>query len=215
MRNTIRNSKQTIKNVLLVACAAMCGAAFTAAPSQAAEPARLTPPPVPAEIEVPAGFEPFLVGHGVGTQNYVCVPSGSGFAFTLFTPQATLFTDQGHQVTTHFFSPNPDEGGVIRVAWEHSRDTSTVWGQVTRQFSDPPFVIRGAIPWLRVDVVGAAEGPTGGRKLTDTKFIQRVNTVGGAAPAIGCRSAADVGNKEFVPYTADYFFFRKHTEEQN
>jgi len=47
----------------------------------------------------------------------------------LFTPQATLFNDQLKQVTTHFFSPNPFEN-VIRATWQHSRDTSTVWGRV-------------------------------------------------------------------------------------
>jgi hypothetical protein len=27
----------------------------------------------------------------IGTQNYICLPSGAGFARTLFGPQATLF----------------------------------------------------------------------------------------------------------------------------
>jgi len=78
---------------------------------------------------VPAGNEAFLVGHGVGTQNYVCLPSGTGVAFMLFTPQATLFSDDDKQITTHFFSPNPFENntnpavvaaGMIRATWQHS-----------------------------------------------------------------------------------------------
>jgi hypothetical protein len=87
------------------------------------------PPPVPANIQVPAGNKAFLVGHAVGTQNYVCLPSSTGFNFVLFTPQATLFSDHDKQVATHHFSPNPFEGGTIRATWQHSRDTSTVWGQ--------------------------------------------------------------------------------------
>ena len=88
-----------------------------------------TATPCPTNIQVPAGNEAFLEGHAVGTQNYVCQPSGSGFAWTLFTPQATLFSDRARQVTTHFFSPNPFENGTIRATWQHSRDTSTVWGK--------------------------------------------------------------------------------------
>lgn len=61
-----------------------------------------------------------------GTQNYVCLPAGSGFAWTLFTPQATLFNAADKEITTHFFGPNPDENGTVRAAWQHSRDTGTV-----------------------------------------------------------------------------------------
>ena len=53
--------------------------------------ADLVPPPVPPNLEVPAGNQAFLEGHAIGTQNYICLPSGSGFAWTLFGPQATLF----------------------------------------------------------------------------------------------------------------------------
>ena len=35
----------------------------------------ITPPPVPSELEVPAGHRPFLLGHATGTQNYMCIPS--------------------------------------------------------------------------------------------------------------------------------------------
>jgi hypothetical protein len=182
--------------------------------------AEVTPPPVPDNIQVPAGNNAFLEGHGVGTQNYVCLPvaenkdkpagSAPDFAWTLFTPEATLFDDGATQVTTHFFGPNPIENGTIRVAWEHSLDTSTVWGKVNASSSDPNFVAPGAIPWLLVQVVGAQDGPTGGNTLTPTTFIQRLNTSGGVAPPTGCSRPTDVGKKAFVPYTADYFFFTDH-----
>jgi len=32
---------------------------------------------------------------------------------------------------------------------------------------------------------------------------------GGLAPKTGCSSLTDVGNQAFVPYTADYFFYKK------
>ena len=177
------------------------------------QPARaddLTPPPVPANIQVPAGNKLFLVGHAVGTQNYICLPADGGVKFTLFTPQATLFKER-KQVTTHYFSPNPAEDGTIRATWQHSKDTSTVWGKVAdgNSSSDPAFVAPGAIPWLLVTVVGAQEGSKDSDTLMATTFIQRLNTSGGVAPATGCAALTDVGNKVFVPYTADYLFFKK------
>ena len=130
--------------------------------------------------------------------------------FRAFTPEATLFSKSGKQLTTHFFSPNPDENGTIRAAWQHSRDTSAVWGRAFpgNASSDPAFVAPGAIPWLLVTVVGAEEGPGGGEALTDAKFIHCVNTAGGLAPSTGCSSAADVGRGAYVPYTTDYIFYR-------
>jgi hypothetical protein len=179
--------------------------AMTAGASQAT----ITPPPVPANIQVPAGNKAFLAGHAVGTQNYICLPSGSGFAFSLFTPQATLFNDDHRQIITHYFSPNPFESGTIRATWQSSRDTSKVWGAVSASSTDPAFVAPGAIPWLLVTVVGAQAGPTGGDTLTPTTFIQRLHTSGGVAPSTGCASSTDVGSRAFVPYTADYVFYHK------
>jgi len=200
---------QTCLLALLTLLAAASAGAQTSA-SASARDDRITPPPVPTDVKVEAGNKAFLVGHATGTQNYACQPSGSGVAWTLFTPQATLFDDEGQQITTHFFSPNPFEGVVIRATWQHSRDTSAVWGKVIGTSSDPNFVTPGAIPWLLVQVkdVGALAGPTGGTRLTGTTFIQRLNTVGGAAPSTGCSALSDIGAKAFVPYTADYFFYK-------
>src|SRR5512146_197920 len=189
-------------------CATALAVAVTVSSPQAAHADDVTPPPVPADIQVPSGNRAFLKGHGVGTQNYVCVRSKTGFAWTLFTPEASLFDGDRNQITTHYFSPNPFENGTIRVTWQHSRDTSTVWAQLIHQpSSDPRFVARDAIPWLLLQRVGVQAGPAGGETLTATTFIQRVNTAGGIAPSTGCSRATDVGAKAFVPYTADYFFY--------
>jgi len=204
-RNTPKN--QATRRVLLTACATALAVAFTVSLPQSAHAEKVTPPPVPAGLEVSSDFEAFLVGHAIGTQNYVCQPSGGSFAFVLFTPQATLFNDADHQIITHFFSPNPDEGGTIRATWENSRDTSTIWAAVVPDGSAT--VDRNSIAWLKLAVVGAEDGPTGGGKLSDTKFVQRLSTFGGLAPTTGCSSLADVGKKEFVPYQADYFFYKK------
>jgi hypothetical protein len=42
------------------------------------------------------------------------------------------------------------------------------WGKVTGSSTDSAFVANGAIAWLKVTVVGAQDGPTGGDKLTAT-----------------------------------------------
>ena len=202
------NWRRTVRGIVAIACVAALGMAFTTAQPQAARDDRITPPPVPADLRVDPPNEVFRLGHGVGTQNYICVPSGAGVAFQLFTPEATLFSDSGRQLTTHFFSPNPIEPGVVRATWEDSRDTSMVWAKVTNSSTDARFVNPGAVAWLRLEVAGAQAGPTGGDRLTRTTFIQRLNTVGGLAPSTGCSTPADIGTKAFVPYTADYFFYR-------
>ena len=182
---------------------------------QAVYPQFLTVPPVPTAIQVQAGNIPYLKGHAVGTQNYVCLPSGSGFSWTFFGPQATLFVtlkffhrEIQQQITTHFLSPNPDESGTPRATWQSSFDTSAVWGRAIASSTDSHFVAPGAIPWLLLQVVGAQHGPTGGALLTRTTFIHRLNTSGGVAPLTGCSESTKVGAIALVPYTADYFFYK-------
>ena len=200
--------RNTWRIIVRRASAAALSGALTAGLLQPAAAEEVTPPPVPADLEVPAGHEPFLVGYAVGTQNYVCLRSGPGFAWAFFGPQATLFDDDENQLTTHFLSPNPDEGGTPRATWQHSGDTSTVWAMAIGSSSDPAFVAPGAIPWLLLEAVGVQEGPTGGDSLSETTFIQRLNTAGGVTPANGCTRSADVGKKALVSYTTDYYFYK-------
>jgi hypothetical protein len=204
MTNYNAPGHQTARGVLHIVGATVLAVGFTVALPQPAHADHVAPPHVPSNIEVPAGNTAFLQGHAVGTQNYICLPSG----WTFFGPQATLFDDLGEQVTTHFLSPNPDENGTARATWQHSQDTSTVWAVAIASYSNPGFVARGDIPLLLLQVVGAQDGPTGGQTLTQTTFIQRLNTSGGVAPSTGCATQADVGKRAFVPYTADYFFYR-------
>jgi hypothetical protein len=193
---------------------------------QAAQPSfAITPPPLPDDLApVPAGNKLFLGTHAVGTQNYVCKPSSAGVAYVLFTPQATLFNEDGRQVITHYFSPNlstnpPDPNtdpkvvanGAIRVTWQ-ARDSSIIWAKLHQSGPDGNGAVTvdpRAVAWLLLDEVGVQEGPTGGDTLTKTTFVQRLNTTGGLAPKTGCSSLTDVGNQAFVPYTADYFFYQK------
>ncbi len=165
-------------------------------------------PPVPSNLEPPAGHRAFLKTSAEGTQNYICLPSG----WTFLGPQATLFVsfrwingEQRQQVATHFLSPNPVEGGTPRPTWQSSLDTSAVWAKVVASSNDPNYVAAGAIPWLLLEVTGAERGPMGGSLLSQATFIQRVKTSGGVTPTTACT----VGATAFVPYTTDYDFFKK------
>ena len=173
-------------------------------------PARPVPPQVPDAIQVPSGYRPFLAGHAIGTQGYVCVTAGSGYRWAPFGPQATLFNGEGEQILTHFLSVTP-YSQLLNPAWQHSRDSSIVWGQVIGSSSDPAFVTPGAIPWLLLEAAVVGNGPTGGDRLLATRFVQRVNTVEGRAPSTGCSRPEDVAKKALVPYEADYFFFKEKT----
>ena len=208
MKNYSTTRQQMTRGILRIGYMTALGMALTFALPSAAHAQIITPPPVPTGLEVDAPNEAFLLGRGVGTQNYICQPAASlgRVDWTLFTPQATLFSDEREQLITHFASPNPDEGSVVRVTWEDSQDTSTVWAKAIAVAT----VKSTAIPWVKLQVVGAQDGPNGGDTLSGTTFIQRLNTEGGLAPKTGCDTPTDIGQKRFVPYTADYFFYRQN-----
>jgi uncharacterized protein DUF3455 len=169
---------------------------------------QVDPPEVPDTIAVPAGSKAFLIGHAVGTQNYICLPDGAGAKWVLFGPQATVFDDHGKQIMTHYLSPNPAENSALRATWQHSDRTSAVWALKVAESDDSRYVEPGAIKWFLLQVKGAEEGSRPHDRLMKTTVIQRVNTSGGVAPANECALAGDVGKTKFVPYTADYVFYK-------
>jgi hypothetical protein len=177
-------------------------------------------------IPPPAGTSAFLLGRGVGTQGYVCLPTATGASWTVNAarPEATLFTHifgEAVQIITHFLSPvvNPNDVGPKPsrfgdVTWQSSFDSSRVWAQKQKFVTagtEASCPNGGSIDCLLLQVIGSDEGPAGGKSLTKTTFIQRLNTKGGSAPAnpaTGCLSTSDVGHQILVPYSADYYFFR-------
>lgn len=183
----------------------------------------VTSPPTPATITPPAGNSAFLLGRAVGTQGYVCLPAPNGSSWTVngARPEATLFTrifGQEIQIITHFLSPDthPNDAAPTPLAfgnatWQSSLDSSKVWAQAIHSVpagSDESCPHTGSIPCLLLQVIGSQHGPYGGRALSPTTYIQRLNTKEGSAPADGCTTATDVGKQALVPYTADYYFFR-------
>jgi hypothetical protein len=220
LKNWNRLSNQATRRIIPTACATALAVAFAVSlPAHAA--GKVSPPPVPDNLKVDDGNHPFLVGHAIGTQNYVCAPSANGVAYVLFTPAATLYNDDGDQLITHFFSPNPDPSdpnknaavvadGAIRATWVDSRDGSSVWAAlhvndqgVKGQFTPD----KTAVAWLLLDKVGVEDGLTGGNILSKTTQVQRLSTTGGNPPDHGCDSPSDLGHTAFSHYTADYFFY--------
>jgi len=224
--NVDRQAKTTARVRKLFVATLALGCAFgTIAHAQ-----NVTAPPTPTLITPPAGNSAFLVGHAVGTQGYVCLPTVPGASTASWTvnaarPEATLFLSpfgQNFQIVTHFLSPNENPIDPTQpvpfgnATWQSSFDSSRVWAavlneNVIRAGSDPTSCPNtGSIACLLLETVGAKEGPTSGTLLSKTSFIQRLNTNGGSAPNDGCFTSADVGKQALVPYTADYFFYRKN-----
>jgi hypothetical protein len=220
--NPAQEYKKTarIRRLSEVALTFVCAfGTITAAAAQ-----NITAPPTPTLITPEAGNSAFLLGHATGTQGYVCLPSGTGASWTVngARPEATLFErffGQDVQIITHFLSPdtNPNENApkVLpfgNATWQSSLDSSKVWAQTVHAIpagSDPSCPNSGSIACLLLQSIGSLQGPTGGRVLTKTTFIQRLNTNGGSAPSEGCSLPTDVGSQALVPYTADYYFFQR------
>jgi hypothetical protein len=180
-------------------------------------------PAAPAAITPPAGNSAFLAGHAVGTQGYVCLPMGSGASWTVNAarPEATLFIKifgDAFQILTHFLSPDTNPNAFApsplpfgNPTWQSSFDSSKVWGQTLQSIlagSDASCPNAGAIACLLLQAIGSLQGPAGGKLLTKTTYIQRLNTNGGSAPPSGYFVPTDVGKQTLVPYSADYSFFR-------
>jgi hypothetical protein len=149
-------------------------------------------PEVDPKIVVDEGNKVHFRGSAIGFQIY----TWNGTRWGAAVPDAVLFDDDGNVVATHFGSP---EGPRWR-----SNSGSEVVGVL------PPTAVtmdETAIPWLRLaSVEGLTHGPG---VFADTTFIQRVNTVGGKAPSV---AGTVIGQVARVPYTADYYFYRKSND---
>ena len=221
-----QQTKKPFRGRTALVAALALGCLFGTANHAAAQ--TVTPPPTPTLITPPAGNTAFLVGHALGTQGYVCLPTTPGASTASWTinaarPEATLFTKffgQDVQIITHFLSPDENPKDPTKpvpfgnATWQSSFDTSRVWaavlhGNAITAGTDPASCPNtGSIACLLLETVGSKEGPTGGTLLSKTSFIQRLNTKGGSAPADGCFVSTDVGKQALVPYTADYFFYK-------
>jgi Protein of unknown function (DUF3455) len=150
------------------------------------------PPVVPGKIQVADGNKVFLVGHAVGVQIYSCNATSSGFAWGFVAPRANLYDDHGKLVITHFAGPT----------WQ-AKDGSRVVGRLVDSITVDPT----AIPWLLLSA-STTPGPDGDR-LVATTYVQRIATTGGLAPPAAECNATTAGAVAEVPYTADYYFWKR------
>ncbi|MES2933855.1 MAG: DUF3455 domain-containing protein [Pseudomonadota bacterium] len=149
-------------------------------------------PEAPAAVTVPAGNKMVMTALGAGDLSYECrakanTPDAFEWAFT--GPVATLYDSQKNAVGKYYAGPT----------WE-SNDGSKVTG---KQIAVSPASKAGAIPLQLVQ----ANPASGMGAMTGITYIQRLNTVGGAAAAEPC-SAANAGAKQTVKYQADYVFYK-------
>jgi hypothetical protein len=135
-------------------------------------------------LRAPEGSRLVLHVYASGVQIY----RWNGTSWSFVAPEALLFADAQERgiVGTHYAGPT----------WA-SRSGSKVVGAVLERCTPDP----AAIPWLLLGTV-STEGPGIFQRVA---YIQRVNTVGGNAPA----DPGNVMNEEArIPYTTEYLFYR-------
>ena len=143
---------------------------------------------VPDKIKGAANQSLAVIAVAKGVQIYECrAGKDAGTADWVFVaPEAELFDTRGKKIGRHYAGPR----------WE-SIDGSTIAGTLKERIDAPQ---AGDIPWLLLTTKSV--GPEG--SFSKVTSVQRVNTVGGAAPKTGC-SSTSVGQFARIPYTADYY----------
>jgi hypothetical protein len=138
-----------------------------------------------SEVRVPAGNKVAFRAYAIGVQVY----RWNGAAWDFVAPVAKLYADANYngKIATHYAGPT----------WESNSGSKVV---ATRDNGCDPDLT--AISWLRLRKV-STEGPG---ILAEVTFIQRVNTTGGLRPTV---PGTVVGSEAKVPYTAEYYFYRK------
>lgn len=145
-------------------------------------------PQVPAALAPPAGHAVHAVLKATGVQIYGCTAG----AWTLVEPAASLTgvtLRPAKRVTAlHYRGPR----------WQSNQDGSLVEGDGASAVRAPS-ARPGSIPQLRI----TARSTRGDGVFGAVTYIQRLDTVGGVAPAGSCSG----GDTTAVPYRAVYRFF--------
>jgi Protein of unknown function (DUF3455) len=154
-------------------------------------PPRSATPGLPAAIEPPPGLVVLFRARAEGVQIYRCqqrADNADQFDWVFKAPRADLFDDHGQKLGTH-------SAGPVWVA----ADGSKVAAKMEKTVPAPD---ANAIPWLLLKV-NRHEG-TG--MFGKVKYIQRIDTWAGRAPAEGC-CVTNVGKEVSVKYQATYLFY--------
>jgi hypothetical protein len=159
--------------------ALLAPAAFAAV----SEPAGLPAPLRASQNEAPA----FML-RASGTHVYECVAVPGGYRWAFLNPDATLF-DGTRSIATH----------TTASTWEASSDRTSAAGRVSA--TQPAG--EGNLPWALYRTQSSGDGGL----FSGVTSVQRVNTVGGVAPASGCGDTT-VGTESRVQFSADYYFYK-------
>lgn len=136
-------------------------------------------------LQVEAGNKVAFHVYAEGVQIY----RWNGTSWVFVAPEADLFADIGQNgvVGSHYAGPT----------WESNSGSKVVAMLLDRCTADVD-----AIDWFLLKAV-SSEGPGTFHRVT---FIQRVNTTGGLAPSDPGNTIGEIAR---VPYTAEYFFYRR------
>lgn len=146
---------------------------------------------IPANLAPPASSVLLFALEAQGEQIYSCAADpddATKLVWTLTGPEADLLNARDEVVGSHFAGPT----------WQ-GQDGSAVVGAVLERADAPE---AGAIPWLLLE----AKSHEGSGVFSTITHIQRLNTVGGVAPAEGC-DEAHAGEEARAAYQATYAFF--------
>ena len=159
------------------------------------------PSDVPADIAVAETATLLRSLHAVGTQNYRCTQTDGvdgadpTFTWVFIAPVADLFNSCGTKVGSHFAVPD----SLPPVPeWRYEVDGSSVIGL---KLSSAP--VEGSIPELLLK----ENGHDGAGVFAGVTFVQRLHTLGGAAPPAADCTAASVDVVSEVDYSAQYYFY--------
>lgn len=160
---------------------------------------RVSVPIVPEALKVALSETLSFAAEAKGVQIYECrarKDDASKFEWVFKAPEADLFDRQGKRIGRHYVGPT----------WE-AIDGSKVVGEVKAREPSPD---ANAVPWLLL----VARKHEGNGVFTRVTSIQRLETVGGKAPAQGCDQSSQ-GNEVRVPYTAVYYFYTPKSLSKN
>jgi hypothetical protein len=166
---------------------ALCLAAAAALPAAAIP----EPPGATARIRPSGAEEAAFVLSAEGVHVFECKPATGGYTWAFVAPDVTLY-DAGRSVATQ----------TVPNQWESSSDRSSV-SAILRSTQAAG---GDALPWALLKAVPLSESGM----FAGVTSIQRVNTSGGVAPASGCGESS-AGAEVRVPFTADYYFYRRRT----
>ncbi|ALK29911.1 hypothetical protein bpln_1g10910 [Burkholderia plantarii] len=179
--------RPTMPVVRTVACASFCSAAGLALGACAMAPGAAPVAAPGAAIEAPEGVRVMTL-NASGVQIYACeFDAQHRLQWVFKQPRAVLYDDSGREVLRHGAGPSWQAG-----------DGSRIVGQVRAQ---QPSATPGSIPQLLL----LTHGTDAAGLLAGVRYVQRIHTVGGTAPAAPCASEHQSGS---VPYLAQYVFYR-------